>query len=165
MGDIKIDNVPLWLQDSDLFKNSLSMGLSLHSGLFPHECIRECPTINDFSDFVSVLKCVDYWGVEIWPNDIYVFIALHPAEVKVWRDANGSAIANHLDLCDRLLDILLSGDAACKFDLVTASLGSIGWLKYWRSSGRSWSEEVCNSAAEGHVMSGIPSFKWLRLLC
>ena len=58
-------DVPLWLQCSDLYRNTLSMGLNLHCDLFtnsPH--IRENSDIYSVSDFVSVMLCVDYWGVD-----------------------------------------------------------------------------------------------------
>ena len=72
------EDVPLWLQCSDLYRNTLSVGLNLYYELFtnsPH--IRENPDICSLSDFVSVMLCVDYWGVDYssWPASIYMFAA------------------------------------------------------------------------------------------
>ena len=70
--------IPLWLQASDLYQSTLESGLILHAESFKNTpYIRADSSISNYSDFVSVMSCVDYWGVYDWPMSIYDFIISH----------------------------------------------------------------------------------------
>ena len=142
----KCVEVPLWLQDSDLFKQSSLAGLDLHSDLFSSNHVRENADITSFADFESVMQCIDYWGVEEWPPSVFHYIAFHISEVKAWREQTGCGIGQHVNLCDDMLAAVEKDD----FDAQAAKVGSIGWLRYSYVSGHPWDDEnTCSNAAGG----------------
>ena len=102
-----MSDLPSWLHDSDLAKTTVEAGLELHAELFREDLIVDSPHISSFPDFQKVITCVDYWGVDPWPVEVYKFIFSHVSEVKNWRDESGLGIVQHGDLKDVLLDLLL----------------------------------------------------------
>ena len=75
--------------------------------------------ISSVSDFQKVITCVDY----PWPVMVYKFIFSNVSEVKNWRDESGLGIAQHGDLKDVMLDILLNKklflEKACEVGVVS----------------------------------------------
>ena len=82
-------DIPLWLQKPELAIKTIEAGLELGPDLFRAEFILENPHISSYSEFVKVITCMDYWGVDEWPDEVYEFIISHISEVKQWRDASG----------------------------------------------------------------------------
>ena len=124
-------DLPSWLHDSDLAKQTVEAGLELGPELFREDLIVGSPHISSFSDYQKVITCVDYWGVDPWPFDVYEFIISHVSEVKNWRDESGSGVAQHRDLKDVILDLLLDKEL---FLEKACEVGSLGWLVYVHSN-------------------------------
>ena len=139
--------IPYWLTKSELQRHATSLSLTLQPELFhamPHlllpadqmPLVRDNSNINNLADFVSVVRCVDYWGVDYdsWPSGIYAFAASNVADVQSWRDDSGSAIAQHVDFSDELL-MVLSTHLKCNHLAQFAALGSTGWMKLAHENG------------------------------
>lgn len=128
--------VPSWLQASDLFLNSKELEFDFQYELFGSDYIREDTTISSLPDFVHVMRCIDFWGVIDWPESIYGFILEHPGLVYEWKNSSGSAVREHTDLSDHILQMLLlyksdvSLENSNKFVRTVCELGSVNWLRY-----------------------------------
>ena len=73
------------------------------------------------------MLCIDYWGVNSWPDCVYSFILTNETEVLTWRDSTGMSIAGDLNLSDKLLSWINEKE---EFMMGGCELGLIGWLKY-----------------------------------
>ena len=134
--------IPLWLQSSEVYEESLKMGMEISLGSFTENSrfIRENSDIDSFSDFEDVMVCIDYWGVRVWPDSVYTFIMLNTADVLQWCEASAMSVAQSLDLNDQLL---LGMKAENNFMNKVCEVGSIGWLTF------GWSEKC------GHIANRI----------
>lgn len=46
--------------------------------------IRKTADISRFSDFEEVVGCIDYCGVDSWPDSLYEYVHNHISAVKKW---------------------------------------------------------------------------------
>ena len=91
-----IGGMPIWLRKSDLARQTAELGLDLDPDLFRKGLILANPNILTDVDFVNVMICMDYWGVDEWPDEVYEYIIGHVAAAKTWRDEFGCGIAQHV---------------------------------------------------------------------
>jgi hypothetical protein len=146
--------IPNWLQLSELYKESLNMGVEICRDSFSEESrfIRENSDIASMSDFEEVMQCIDYWGVEFWPDSAYSFIWSNTADVLKWRNASAMSVAQSLDLSDMFLLCMVKSDGNL-FMKEVCKAGSIGWLKYGlrEFEDLKLQELCCEAAAGGHL--------------
>lgn len=141
-------NIPGWLQSSDLYENASTAGLSLQREAFTSsEYMRPTTDIFKMTEFIEVMKCIDYWGVYCWPDSVYNFITGHIDDVKAWRNACEFGVCQHLDISDAILDII--SNIGSHFLQQVGELGSLGWLKFGYSKGLHWTRG--SSAFGGHL--------------
>lgn len=147
-GD-NISDIPLWLQASEFYRNSNDLGLNLSLGAFSEltsaALFRDNYNISNINDFAEVMHCVDFWGVDEWPESVFDFIIRNVAEVKLWRNDCPLGIAMHFDISDDILDILKNSD----FMELTCAYGRLSWLAYAYRSKCVWGGRCTSSAALG----------------
>lgn len=148
---IEPKTIPLWLQESELFKNMVLIGIEFYSDLFTKDHIIRTSDISNITDFIRVIRCSNFWGLTYWPISIYDFAFTHSAEVRAWRSANkDNYFAQHADLSDDLLGVLSDKHS---FTLNVSALGSVGWLRYGHLIGRTWGAATCSAAAGGGYLA------------
>jgi len=67
---LTINDIPDYLLDSELYKNIESDD----SFEVPEQYFKKELEINTFDDFVEYLVIFDYWMIDKYPNEIYIFI-------------------------------------------------------------------------------------------
>lgn len=162
--------VPLWLQASKLYRESLAVGMELNCELFDTRFLRDNFFISSLSDFKEVMQCIDYWGVDCWPDGVYSFIANNIPCVLKWRSTTEMSVAKHSDINEEMLNDF-NARKACElgcinwlvffFNLcdsdpkqlewcnISASAGHLSCLEYAHTKGCPWSEYTCELAARG----------------
>lgn len=68
-----INDVPVWLQNSERYKDFVSLTEFSVPTLF----VIESPIINWIEDFKNVIEAMEYWGVNRIPHSVFLFTIYH----------------------------------------------------------------------------------------
>jgi len=136
---LTINKIPDYLKDSELYKNIESD----ESFEVPDKFFRKELVINTFDDFVGYLVIFDYWMLDKYPKEIYIFIIKNKNKIDV-EFLNEQFPMNELIPEIKIIIKTLDKDICNYF----SSVGNLECLKYCHENGYLWDIFVCYRAAE-----------------
>ena len=168
---LTINEIPDYLHESDLYKNIESDD----SFKVPEQYFKKEMVIYTFDDFVSYIRIFDYWMLDKYPKEMYIFIIKNKDninmdilkeqfplddlidEIKIIVETPDNKICDYFSSVGYLELLKYAHENGWEWDTGhtcwnAAENGHLECLKYCHENGCEWCEETCMSAAHnGHL--------------